>query len=192
MLFLFKKIVAPLFYPLSLCLALLLTGLILQWFTRRQKTGKIIASVGTALLLLFSYSCGTDRLLRSLERQYPPVAVESLRDGGIRWIVVLGGGTSTDPDIPPVSRMSESSLAHLIEGRRLHRQLPSSKIILSGGRVFGMGSDAEAMRDLAIQLGAAPENLIAEASSSDTETQAQNVGKIVGGDPFILVNVSSG
>ncbi len=105
--------------------------------------------------------------------------------------MVLGGGTSSDPDIPPVSRLSESSLAHLIEGMRLHRQLPTSKIILSGGRVFGTGSDAEAMRDLAIQLGVAPENLIDEASSSDTESQAQNVGKIVGGDAFLLVTSAS-
>jgi len=191
MLFLFKKIVAPLFYPLSLCLGLLLIGLILLWLTRRQKAGKIVASVGITLLLLFSYSFGTNRLLRSLEHQFPPVAAESLQDSGIRWVVVLGGGASSDPDIPPVSRLSESSLAHLIEGIRLHRQLPISKIILSGGRVFGTGSDADAMRDLAIQLGVAPENLIAETSSPDTETQAQNVRQLVGEDAFLLVTSAS-
>ena len=42
--FLFKKIVAPFFFPLSICLEILFLGLFLLWFTRRQKTGKIIVS----------------------------------------------------------------------------------------------------------------------------------------------------
>ena len=191
MLFLFKKIVAPLFYPLSLCLVLLLTGIMLLWLTRRQQAGKIVASVGAALLLIFSYSFGTGRLLRSLGHQYPPVAAERVRAAGIKWVVVLGGGASSDPDIPPASQLSEASLAHLIEGIRLHRQLPTSRLILSGGRVFGSGSDADAMRDLAVQLGVAPENLIPEASSSDTETQALNVHVLVGSDAFLLVTSAS-
>jgi hypothetical protein len=37
--FLFKKIVAPFFFPLSLCLEILLFGLFLLWFTSREKFG---------------------------------------------------------------------------------------------------------------------------------------------------------
>ena len=170
MLFLFKKIVAPLFYPLSLCLALLLVGILLLWFTRKQKAGKIVVSIATGLILLFSYSFGTNMLLRSLEHEYAPVALENLQVREIQWVVVLGGGGSSDPDIPPLNRLSESSLAHLIEGIRLHRQLPGSRLILSGSRVFGTGSDADSMRELALQLGVAPESLIAAAPSPDTET----------------------
>jgi len=189
--FLFKKIVAPLFNPLSFCLAVMLGGLILQWLTRRWLAGKITTSVGIALLLFLGYGFGAGRLLRSLEHRYPPAAAVNLRGGGIKWVVVLGGGTSSDPDLPPASRLSESSLAHLVEGLRLHRQLPTSKVILSGGRVFGTGSDAEAMRDLAVELGAEPENLLPETASFDSETQARNVGKIVGGDVFLLVTSAS-
>jgi hypothetical protein len=66
----------------------------LLWLTRRQQAGKIVASVETVLLLLFSYSFGTGRLLRSLKHQYPLVVVESVREAGIKRVVVLGGGAN--------------------------------------------------------------------------------------------------
>ena len=50
--FLFKKIVAPLFFPVPLCLEILLLGLLLLWFTRKQKAGKIIVSIGVGLIIL--------------------------------------------------------------------------------------------------------------------------------------------
>ena len=89
--FLFKKIVAPLFFPVPLCLELLLLGLILLWFTKKQKAGKIIVSVGVGLIILFSYGTVQDILLRSLENKYPSLI--NLQDvDDLKWVVVLGGG----------------------------------------------------------------------------------------------------
>lgn len=68
--FLLKKIVAPLFFPVSLCLELLLLGLFLLWFTRKQKTGKIIVSIGVILLGTLSYGAVSDILLQPLEYKY--------------------------------------------------------------------------------------------------------------------------
>ena len=42
--FLFKKIIPLFFFPVPLCLELLLAGLALLWFTRRQRAGKILVS----------------------------------------------------------------------------------------------------------------------------------------------------
>ena len=72
--FLFKKLVAPFLMPVPVCLALLVAGLALLWFTRRQRAGKSLATAGALLLVLFGYGFASNRLLVSLERQYPPVA----------------------------------------------------------------------------------------------------------------------
>jgi uncharacterized SAM-binding protein YcdF (DUF218 family) len=89
--FLFKKIVAPLFFPVPLCLEILLLGLFLLWFTKKQKAGKIIVSIGVGLIIIFSYGTVQDILLRSLENKYPSlINIQEVDD--VKWVVVLGGG----------------------------------------------------------------------------------------------------
>ena len=61
----------PIFFPLPLCLGLLLAGLVLLWFTKKQKAGKILASIAGILLLLLSHSVVGDLLLGRLESAYP-------------------------------------------------------------------------------------------------------------------------
>ncbi len=53
--FLFTKIVGLFVSPLSLCLEVLIIGLIMLWFTKKQRAGKIVISVGVFLLALLSY-----------------------------------------------------------------------------------------------------------------------------------------
>jgi uncharacterized SAM-binding protein YcdF (DUF218 family) len=64
--FLFKKIVAPFFFPLSICLEILFLGLFILWFTRRQKAGKLIIFLGTVVLLMISCVNISDMLLQQL------------------------------------------------------------------------------------------------------------------------------
>ena len=139
--FLFKKIVAPLFFPLSLCLEVLLVGIFLLWFTRRQKTGKIIVSIGVVFFVALSYGATSEIFLRSLENKYSPLTdVSAIPD--VKWVVVLSGWHSPDPNLPVTGQLSEASLVRLVEGIRIHRELPKSKLILSGGEVFSTITDA--------------------------------------------------
>lgn len=188
--YLFKKIVAPLLLPVPLCLMLLAAGVALFWFTRRQRAGKILATTGFSLLVLLSYGWVSGPLIRTLEWYHAPL-VSVLPDTEIKWVVVLGGGTSSDTRLPIAGRLSEASLARLIEGIRLHRQIPGSRLILSGGSVFGYGADAESMSALAVSLGIAPENIVTDAKSLDTEAQARNIREIVRNDKFIMVTSAS-
>jgi uncharacterized SAM-binding protein YcdF (DUF218 family) len=89
--YLFKKIVAPLLFPVPLCLEILIVGLILLWFTKKQKAGKIIVSIGVGLTIIFSYGTFQDILLRSLESKYPPL-INFQEVDDVKWVVVLGGG----------------------------------------------------------------------------------------------------
>lgn len=189
--FLFKKLFAPFLMPVPVCLALLLAGLALLWFTRRQRAGRWLATAGALLLLLFGYGFGTGLLLRSLERAHAPVSDAAASAGRVRWVVVLGGGSSDDRALPPEARLSEASLARLVEGVRLQRQLPGSRLLLSGGSVFGSAPDAETMRSLAVGLGVDPAALVLDAESPDTETQAHVVRAQVGAEEFFLVTSAS-
>lgn len=189
--FLFKKLIAPFLMPVPFCLALMFAGLVLLWFTRRQRAGKWLATLGASALLLLGYGAVSGRLLETLERQHAPATDVSASAGRVRWVVVLGGGSSADAGLPAAMRLSEGSLARLVEGIRLQRQLPGSRLLLSGGSVFGSDPDAETMRALAVGLGVDPASLELDGVSPDTETQAEVVRTRLGTEEFYLVTSAS-
>lgn len=172
--------------PVSVCVEILIVGLFLLWFTKRQKAGKIIVSVGVALLIGFGYGALPTVLMAPLENRYPPFQVANPEDD-IRWVVVLGGGHTEDPRLSANSQLGAATLSRLIEGIRIHRLLPGSKLILSGGNPFGTVSNAEVMGDAALMLGIDQENIVLETISKDTKDEAVLVQKIVQRDGFILV-----
>ena len=119
--FLFKKIVAPQFFPVPLCLEILLLGLFSLWFTKKQKAGKIIVSIGVGSIIIFSFGTIQDILLQSLENKYLSlISFQEVDD--VRWIVVLGGENTSDPKLPVNDQISTSSLARLVEGIRIHKK----------------------------------------------------------------------
>jgi uncharacterized SAM-binding protein YcdF (DUF218 family) len=188
--FLLKKIVSPLLYPLPLCIEILLLGLIVLWFTRRQKTGKVVVSLGVALLVTLSYDVASDALLRPLEYKYDsPGNIAEISDA--KWVVVLGAGHIFDSRVPITSQISGTSLIRLVEGIRLHKMLPGSKLILSGGGGVDPVPNAKVMADVAMAIGVERNDLILEPVAQDTRDQAQLIQKIVGGDRFILVTSAS-
>jgi len=188
--FLFKKIVGPLFFPMSLILGILFFGFFLLSLTRRQKTGKIVVLIGIIFLGMVSYNAVSDKLLQPLEYQYPSLlSLKNIQN--IRWIVVLGGGHTSDPKLPITSQLSEASLVRLVEGIRIHNGLPKSKLILSGGSVFEKISNAQVLAEVAIAIGVKKEDLILEDVSKDTEDEARLIQEIVGQERFILVTSAS-
>ena len=193
--FLFKKIVAPLFAPVTLILGSLLIGLVLLLFTRKQKTGKAIMTFGVIMLTILSYESFSDLLLIPLERQYHPLMIESTASGSpssdvihsVRWIVLLGGGHTADPKVPVTSRISYESLTRLVESIRIHRLIRGSRIILSGGAVYNSPPEARTFSKVAEIFNVNERDMVLDDVSRDTEEQAQNIRPIVGHDRFILV-----
>ena len=64
--FLFKKIVALLFFPMTLILGILVFGFFLLSLTRKQRTGKVLVLIGILFLGTLSYDAVSDVLLRSV------------------------------------------------------------------------------------------------------------------------------
>jgi uncharacterized SAM-binding protein YcdF (DUF218 family) len=193
--FSFKKILGSLFSPLSICVELITVGLVLVVFSWNQKTGKVFIAMGLALLVLCSYEGISGRILQTLESQYAPLdlaKVTSKEDGGqvihsAKWVVVLAGGVAGDPALPIQLQISHYSRVRLMEGIRLHRLLPGSKIILTGGIGFNRPAEATTLSRVAEELGVAKSDMVLEVESRDTKDHPLYVRHIVMDEPFILV-----
>jgi uncharacterized SAM-binding protein YcdF (DUF218 family) len=170
----------------------------LLWFTRKQKTGKILVSVGICLILLLSSGFIADPLLRSLENKYTPYHVQltnevCISDEGypIGFVIVLAGGHVSDQRLPVTSQLGGDSLIRLIEGVRIYRKCPGSKLVLSGGSVFDPIPSSEIMADIAGELGVNQDDIITESISKDTKDEAILIKPIVNNNHFILVTAAS-
>jgi uncharacterized SAM-binding protein YcdF (DUF218 family) len=190
-----KKYLAPLFSPLSICIELMAFGLVLLVFSRKQKTGKFFVVLGMVVLVMCSYDGVSGRILRTLETQYPPLQVAELmayKNGGIgarsvKWVVVLAGGVTRDPAVPIQLQISHHSRVRLMEGIRLYRRLPGSKMILTGGIGFDGPPEATTLSRVAEELGVAKSDMVLEVESRDTKDHPLYVRHIVKEEPFILV-----
>jgi uncharacterized SAM-binding protein YcdF (DUF218 family) len=187
--FLLKKYLTPLFYSLSVTTILLFVGMCLLLFTRRQKAGKFMTAAGTFLILILSLGPLPDMMLAHLENTYPPFLLEApgAQAASSKWVVVLGAGVKTDAALPLVDQMAPASLVRLIEGIRIHKKIPGSKLILSGGVIYNNDPETKLMEKIARTMDVNPKDIVLESKSRDTEEQAQQIVSIVNKDPFILV-----
>ncbi len=186
--FLMKKIVSRFLFPLPLSLELLFVGLFLLWFTRRQRAGKALVTCAAMLLLGLSNLFTSNALLRPLEHRYPPLAIGQ---GGavapdVTFIAVLGGWADDDPDVPITSHVSAELMVRLIEAVSLHREIPGSKLILSGGSDSAVG-----MAKIAEALGVSAKDILPLSEPRDTNEESQQIAPIVGSQRFILVTSAS-
>jgi uncharacterized SAM-binding protein YcdF (DUF218 family) len=198
MIFLFKKIMTPLLMPVTLGLEIAFLGLFLLWFTKKQRTGKLLVTLGLGLVLILGHNLVADPLISSLEKGYPPdqIQLEPINPSphlklSIKYIVILGGGHASDPALPLTSQVSAESLRRLIEGIQLYHRLPETKLIVSGGAIFDSMPHAELMFRLASDLGVPLTDIIVESRPKDTKDEARFIRPIVGGQPFFLVTDAS-
>lgn len=194
--FLLKKFISRLLFPVSLSAEVLVAGLVTLLFTRKQRTGKLVVSLGVALLLLLGSRSVSSQLLKPLEDRYPPLSLKSedeIRNlsSSVKYVIVLGAGSSSDLRLPPTGQIGSETMARLVEGLRLCRDLHRCKLILSGGKVFEAVSEAEAMAKVADALGVSREDIVLESRSRDTAEQARLLQPMVGRDSFVLVTSAS-
>ena len=158
----------------------------------------MLVSAGLIILTLFSYGIIGDKLLKPLERQYDTFEIKNTsaaanveEESTIKFVVVLGGGHSSDPELPLLSQIGRNSLVMLIEGIRIYRKCPGAKLILSGGSVFDPVPEAEVMARVARGIGVPERDIILESKSKDTMDEARFIKPMVGNEPFVLVTTAS-
>lgn len=190
-----KKILASIFSPLSLCIEMIACGLLLLCFSRKQNIGKTLIVLGFILLVVSGYEGVSGRIIYTLESQYPPINLTQVippggivnAQGSVKWIVVLASGIAGDATLPYQLQVSHHSRVRLMEGIRLHRLLPGSKIILTGGTGFDGSPEATTMSRVAEELGVGRADMVLEVESRDTKDHPHYVRDIVHDEPFILV-----
>ena len=196
--FIFKKLISEIMSPVSLSLLMSLIGFFLLWFTKRQRSGKVFMSIGLLLILLFGYGIIPNYLLRPLERKYDPYCTQhSIKSSSfnaghpVKFVLVLGGGHISDPQLPITGQIGEESLVRLVEGVRIYKNRSNVKLILSGGKGFDQIPNAQILAHIAKELGVDENDIILESESKDTKDEAKLLKPIVKNDHFILVTSAS-
>jgi uncharacterized SAM-binding protein YcdF (DUF218 family) len=184
MLFTLKKFIGGLLLPLPLFLLIMGFSLLLLWFTRRQKTAKVLLSLSWLGLLLLSLQPVADWLLAPLESRYSTYT----HSAPVDYIVVLGGGYTFNPHWAPSSNLINNSLPRVTEAIRIYRQNPHSKLIFTGGRAKGNPvASAEVAGLVAESLGVERSDIIMLDNGKDTEDEARLVADLIGDKTMVLV-----
>jgi len=189
-LFVFKKIIALLSMPLSIAGMLFMAGLMVLFTSRRQMAAKVLLVMGVFIALGSAWAPVADRLLAPLENRHPPL-LDAQNAAGARHVAVLGGGHNSDARLPDAGRLSDSSLARMVEGIRLHRQLADSRLIFTGGAVFDPVPHARVMALAAASLGVDEQRIVILDEARDTAEEAAALKKLLGQERFVLVTSAS-
>lgn len=188
-----KKVVSFWLMPVPLCLALLVSGLLLARAGGRSRLGRALLVAGAALLVFFSNRWVSNGLLARLESRYPAIpefASNAPAPGPLaecRFVVVLGGGNSDVPGLPATSQLSSSALGRIVEAVRLLRVLPGARLIVSGPGEPGRPTHAQMLAQAACSLGVDRSRITLIDTALDTEDEAAAVSRLAGGAPVALV-----
>lgn len=184
--FVTQKVILRLLFPVSVSLLFGIAGLI---FWRRRALSFFLLLVSVLWLLVTSVPLTGLWLLSPLESQAGNYAdPKGLADKGVKYIVVLSGGFR-DGNLTPADKL-DFSILRLVEGIRLWRGVPRSKLVLTGGAIPGLSHDmsiAQSFSNMARQMGVPADAIVLEDKSWTTEDQARMVAPIVGKNAFALV-----
>ncbi|MFU8861769.1 MAG: ElyC/SanA/YdcF family protein [Cyclonatronaceae bacterium] len=197
------RLILDLVMPMNLILIMFTAAivfLLLKWYRASVYTGL----TGFIILLITLTPVLPNLLVADLEGRYPvlndpadlllsgqPLTADTVAVREIH-ILVLGGGHSPDPWLPPTSRLSTRALGRLAEGIRLHRMIPESRLILSGWSSSGGESVAKVMGLAAVDLGVDSTRIHVLSEPSNTCREAQVYNREFGSrNPLILVTSAS-
>ena len=184
-----RAVVYFLLNPLAQVFLLAALGLWLRYRGKpRWSKGCLIGAA--AWLLLISATPLPAVLIRGLERQHP-VYQPSPGDSTATHVVVLGGGHSIAPALPPNDQLSPMALARLVEGVRIQRQLPNSRLVCSGFSSSGRTTQAEVQARAAILLGISPADTLLQTEPHNTRAEARAYAQRFGSRTRLILVTSA-
>jgi uncharacterized SAM-binding protein YcdF (DUF218 family) len=157
--------------PSNMVATLAALGIVLM-FTRFRRTGRVLATLGVALLLLAGLSPLGNIFLYPLEERFPRWDASR---GAPNGIVVLGGAISPDVSAAHGTPALTEAAERLTAVAELARKYPAARIIYSGGNarlLLVRGNEAEYALSLFESFGIPRDRLIAEDKSRDTVENA--------------------
>jgi uncharacterized SAM-binding protein YcdF (DUF218 family) len=147
-----------------------------SWMIRKRwsKVSGVTFVASVSLLFLLSCPAISERLLLSLEGQYPGIDVSAVPPAPL--IVVLGGSMNLPNESHHASGITNTS-DRLLAALRLYRAGKSPQVLVSGGNNPLMvktlnQSEADAMRDLLKEWGVQDSAILVENASINTHENA--------------------
>ena len=154
-------------------------GLLLQLAGARKRSGWLSGG-GIALIWLFAMPLTSRQLIWGLEERSAALTPKAIPQADA--VVVLGGGLR--PKLPPRRAVEVAEGGdRLLTGLRLMRQSKAPLLVTSGARVSFTAADpappeAIRARDLAIELGLKPSQILLNPGSRTTAEEAQAIGEL--------------
>ncbi len=118
--------------PVGIMLALLALGFLMSISRRYYIAGRRLLMAGVLLYFTFLFSPLSEVLILNLEKQYNPLSVPP-PGTKLDRIVILSDYGEEHISYPITGTLSYQTVSRLVEGMRLYRMLPGSKLISSGG-----------------------------------------------------------
>tara|TARA_R110002049_G_scaffold93627_5_gene231347 strand:- start:133 stop:915 length:783 start_codon:yes stop_codon:yes gene_type:complete len=186
--FLVKKLIAAFCMPLPLLVLMLcLTGLL--YWRKKFLLAKCFGVFSALFLYLISIQITSDILNSNLENQYS--SYQKTKNNTADYVLVLGSYHISDKSQPISSLLSSVGLMRLVEGIRVYRLNPGSKLLLSGYSFTDEISHAEALKRVASHFGVSESDMILAGQVKDTKEEADYWTRVANGKALVLVTSAS-
>ncbi|MEL7220327.1 MAG: ElyC/SanA/YdcF family protein [Bacteroidota bacterium] len=176
--------------PLYFFYLLVLLGLVL-YLCQYHRKALFFWSAAAIWYLLISLSPFPAYLALARENRFPVLsdvsAIDTLNTEDTH-IVVLGGGHTDMESYFAYDRLSEPALKRLLEGVRLHNELPGSKLLCSGFAGKCSVTQAETLAETALMYGVLARDTLLQPAAMNTRMEALHYQQRFGNKhPLIVV-----
>ncbi len=175
----FARLVFELIQPTAQLVILLVVIAVLLFAGWRRRALQAFA-VLFVLWLVYANPFLSGMMVDRLQNSYPVLDGGKLAELQILaesqepvFVIVLGSGHTPDARLKPSQMLTELATMRLVEGIRVHRQLPGSRLVTSASVEYGNYTQAEAMRDAAIALGVDPDDIDIQPDPTTTCEEAR-------------------
>jgi uncharacterized SAM-binding protein YcdF (DUF218 family) len=141
--------------------------------SKRKKIFIVFIITANSYLCIICFSPLPFLMVKNLESKYEPIDLTKVDTSKMYHIFVLGGGHTIASHLPANDQLEKGSLVRLIEGIRIYRLLPHSKIICSGQSTNSAISQAQLVAQTALDLGVNKDDLLLFHTTSNTLDEAR-------------------
>ena len=172
--YLLSKLLPLFVYPLGLAVLLSLLAL-LMILSNRRFAAAVSVFIAIVILWVSATNVFSGFVLKSLEQNYPPVAIE--QQPVVDAIVILGGYTDAT-DSGGVIELGDA-VDRLFHGMRLYRAGKAPVVMLVGGAARGHQPEAQVMANLLAEFNISRDVMLLEDKSRNTRQNGLNAVAIM-------------